>query len=73
MNAEESWTSKELEKAFIGLSKSDYNKRVIPTLLAPSQVGNMYSASLYSTLASLLSNVPANDLVCKRSLFFFFF
>lgn len=65
MSAEESFRSKDLEKAFITLSKSDYNKRVIPTLLAATQIGNMYCASLYGSLASLLSNVPSDELVCK--------
>ncbi|RGB30289.1 hydroxymethylglutaryl-coenzyme A synthase C terminal-domain-containing protein [Rhizophagus diaphanus] len=66
MSAEESFRSKDLEKAFITLSKSDYNKRVIPTLLAATQIGNMYCASLYGSLASLLSNVPSDELIGKR-------
>jgi hydroxymethylglutaryl-CoA synthase len=64
--------SKDLEKAFVGLSKTDYAQRVSPTLLSATQVGNMYCASLYGTLASLLSNVPADKLVCKETFFLFF-
>jgi len=66
MSAEESFRSKDLEKAFVGLSKSDYGKRVLPTLLTATQIGNMYCASLYGTLASLLSNVTADELIGKR-------
>ncbi|CAI2185572.1 4291_t:CDS:10 [Funneliformis geosporum] len=66
MSVEESLRSKDLEKAFMELSKPYYEKKVKPTLLASTQVGNMYCASLYSTLASLLSNVPADDLTGKR-------
>ncbi|CAG8597971.1 13781_t:CDS:10 [Funneliformis mosseae] len=66
MSVEESLRSKDLEKAFMELSKPYYEKKVNPTLLASTQVGNMYCASLYSTLASLLSNVPADNLIGKR-------
>ena len=62
--------SKDLEKAFVGLSKPDYGQRVTPTLLSATQVGNMYCASLYGTLASLLSNVPVDKLVYVKKFFF---
>lgn len=60
---EESLRSKELEKAFVGISKSFYQSRVLPTLLLATQVGNMYCASLYGTLVSLLSSEDGKDLV----------
>ncbi|RIA91322.1 hydroxymethylglutaryl-CoA synthase [Glomus cerebriforme] len=66
ISAEESFRSKDLEKAFVELSKSDFNKRVKPTLLTATQIGNMYCASLYGTLVSLLSNTPADELIGKR-------
>ena len=61
-------TSKEAVRA-----KADYGQRVLPTLLAATQIGNMYCASLYGTFASLLSNVPADQLVCKEITFLFYF
>ncbi|CAG8652357.1 10355_t:CDS:2, partial [Acaulospora morrowiae] len=66
MNAEEALRSKDVEKAFIAISKADYAKKVAPTLLASTQVGNMYCASLYACLASALSNIPVDELVGKR-------
>lgn len=63
---EESLRSKELEKALVGISKSFYQSRVLPTLLLATQIGNMYCASLYGTLVSLLSSEDEKDLIGKR-------
>nr|CAG8566236.1 2878_t:CDS:2 [Entrophospora candida] len=63
---EESLRSKELEKALVGISKSFYQSRVLPTLLLATQIGNMYCASLYGTLVSLLSSEDVKDLIGKR-------
>lgn len=38
------------------VAKSQYDAKVIPTTLIPKQVGNMYTASLYAALASLIHN-----------------
>lgn len=63
---EESLSDKALEKLFIGLSKKRFTERVQPSLTAPTMCGNMYTASVYSGLISLLSNVPSSDLLGRR-------
>ncbi|CAG8718007.1 14177_t:CDS:2, partial [Dentiscutata heterogama] len=66
MNTEESLQSKELEKAFVEVSKPSYTNKVLPNLLAATKIGNMYCASLYACLATLLSTVTPEELVGKR-------
>jgi hydroxymethylglutaryl-CoA synthase len=60
---EESLKSRDLEKAVLALSKEEFTKKVSPSIEVAEQVGNMYCASLYGCLVSLLSNVPDDDLV----------
>ncbi|CAG8494000.1 14892_t:CDS:2 [Acaulospora colombiana] len=66
LGTEEALLSKDLEKAFTAISKVDYIKKVKPTLLVSTNVGNMYCASLYACLVTVLSNVPNEELVGKR-------
>ncbi|RAK98873.1 hydroxymethylglutaryl-CoA synthase [Aspergillus ibericus CBS 121593] len=54
---ESSLKDKPLEKALISLTKDDFKSRVEPCILAPSLCGNMYTASLYCSLISLISNI----------------
>jgi hydroxymethylglutaryl-CoA synthase len=61
-----SLTDKGLEKLCMGLTKDRFAERVQPSLTAPTNCGNMYTASLYSGLVSLLSNVPSEQLQNKR-------
>jgi hydroxymethylglutaryl-CoA synthase len=61
-----SLTDKGIEKTCIGLTKERFSKRVQPSLTAPTNCGNMYTASVYSGLVSLLSNVPSEELQNKR-------
>lgn len=61
-----SLTAKEVERACIGLTKEKFSERVQPSITAPTNCGNMYTASLYSGLVSLLSNVPSEELQNKR-------
>lgn len=61
-----SLTDKGIEKTCIGLTKEKFSKRVQPSLTAPTNCGNMYTASVYSGLVSLLSNVPSEELQNKR-------
>ena len=57
-----------LEKAVLALSRDAYTTKVAPSTLLPQQLGNMYTASLYAGLLSLLtSDAP---LVGKRLLCF---
>jgi hydroxymethylglutaryl-CoA synthase len=66
LDYEHSLSDRNIEKAFIGLSKKRFEERVKPSLLAPTQCGNMYTASVYSGLVSLLSNVDSDTLQGKR-------
>jgi hydroxymethylglutaryl-CoA synthase len=63
---EQSLSDKALEKAFVNLSKARYAQRVAPSIQASTNIGNMYTASLYGGLISLLTNVSASDLNGKR-------
>ena len=57
-----------LEKAALGLSRTAYTAKVTPSTLLPQHLGNMYTASLYAGLLSLVtSDAP---LVGKRVLCF---
>lgn len=63
---EKTLTDKNIEKTFVGLAKSIYATSVSPTMACAKRCGNMYTGSLYGGLASLLSSVPADQLVGKR-------
>ncbi|CCJ29245.1 unnamed protein product [Pneumocystis jirovecii] len=63
---ESSLVDKNLEKQFMDLSKKRFQSRVSVTLDMSTNVGNMYTASLYGCLVSLLSNVSSSDLIGKR-------
>lgn len=61
-----SLTDKVLEKSFITFAKSAYQSKVNPSLLCAKRCGNMYTASLYGGLASLLSSISPEELKGKR-------
>jgi len=61
-----SLSDKVVEKTFMGLTKKRFNERVQPSTEAPKMCGNMYTASVYSGLASLLSNIDSTTLQGKR-------
>ncbi|KAE8376922.1 hydroxymethylglutaryl-coenzyme A synthase C terminal-domain-containing protein [Aspergillus bertholletiae] len=61
-----SLTEKSIEKLCIGLTKDKFSERVHPSLTAPAHCGNMYTASIYSGLVSLLSNVASEKLQNRR-------
>lgn len=52
---EDTYTSKEVEKAFQTASQDIFNQKTKPSLLLSSRNGNMYTPSMYGCLASLLS------------------
>jgi hydroxymethylglutaryl-CoA synthase len=56
LTGEESYQSRDLEKASQQVAKSLYDIKVQPSTLLPKQIGNMYTASLYAALASVLFN-----------------
>ena len=74
---EESITDRVLEKAFMGLSKDDFGKKVTPAMVANKNLGNMYCASLYGALCALVSSIDSNELVlminCSNKSVFFYF
>lgn len=65
LSYEESLKSKELEKLFVALSKDRFRARVEPCIAAPTLCGNMYTASLYCSLISLISNIDPKEAMGK--------
>ncbi|KAI9293112.1 hydroxymethylglutaryl-CoA synthase [Neoconidiobolus thromboides FSU 785] len=66
LKREDTYANKLVEKAFINYSKKEFGSKVSPTLLAARQLGNMYTASVYGGLVSLLCEIPSEDLLNKR-------
>jgi hydroxymethylglutaryl-CoA synthase len=62
-----SLTDKNVEKAFVAAGKKSFAQKVDPTMACSRRLGNMYTASLYGCLASLLSTVPSAELQGKRA------
>ena len=59
-------TDKNLEKTFMALAKDLFAKSVSPSMHCAKRCGNMYTASLYGGLASLVSAIEPADLLGKR-------
>lgn len=66
LDYDKSLTDKQVEKLFVTVAKPHHQTRVAPSLVVPTNTGNMYTGSLYASLASLLTYVPAADLQNKR-------
>lgn len=66
MDYEKSLTDKAVEKTFMGLAKKRFQERVNPSLQVATMCGNMYCASVWGGLASLLSFVDSKQLEGKR-------
>lgn len=66
LSYEESLTDKTVEKTFLTLAKEKFQKRCAPSLNGPTNTGNMYTASVFSSLASLLTFVDQDQLAGKR-------
>ncbi|KAK4703136.1 hydroxymethylglutaryl-CoA synthase, partial [Phenoliferia sp. Uapishka_3] len=58
--------NKEVEKTFVGLSAATFATKTGPSTLASKKLGNMYTASLYGALASLLDSTASEQLQGKR-------
>lgn len=56
LTADESYASRDLEKASQQVAKPLYDAKVQPATLVPKQVGNTYTASLYAAFVSLIHN-----------------
>ena len=59
-------TDKIVEKTFMALAKKKFAARVQPGIEVPTMCGNMYTASVYGSLVSLMSNVSGGDIAGKR-------
>jgi hydroxymethylglutaryl-CoA synthase len=62
------------------VAKKQYDEKVGPTILLPKELGNMYYASLYASLATLVHNKASSLVIITISIFlvllfnvFFFF
>jgi len=66
MPYEQSISDKSVEKAFAALAKKRYTARVLPSMQVATMCGNMYCASVYSSLVSLLCNISSEDMQGKR-------
>ncbi|KAJ4706114.1 3-hydroxy-3-methylglutaryl coenzyme A synthase [Melia azedarach] len=69
LSADESYQSRDLEKASQQVAKQLYDLKVQPSTLLPKQVGNMYTASLYAAFASLIQK-KHSSLAGKRVIMF---
>lgn len=63
---EQSISDKTVEKTFVAMAKKRFAARVQPSIEVPTQCGNMYCASVYGSLISLLCNVSSEDMQGKR-------
>jgi hydroxymethylglutaryl-CoA synthase len=66
MDYEKSLTDKLVEKAFMALNKKRFQERVNPGIQVATLCGNMYCASVWGGLASLLGYVDSSKLEGKR-------
>jgi hydroxymethylglutaryl-CoA synthase len=58
------YSDKTVEKAFLGVAAEHYKSAITPGSDTVLRCGNMYTASLYGGLASLLSSNPEGVEVC---------
>lgn len=66
MDYEKSLTDKVVEKTFMTLTKKRFQERVNPSIQVATMCGNMYCASVWGGLASLISHINSSDLQGKR-------
>lgn len=66
LDYEKSLSDRNVEKTFMALTKKRFDERVKPTIEVATMCGNMYSASVYGGLVSLLSNVTFDPSQPKR-------
>jgi hydroxymethylglutaryl-CoA synthase len=59
-------TDKTVEKTFMALAKKRFTARVQPTITVPTMCGNMYCASVYGSLCSLIANIEPSELKGRR-------
>ncbi|CCE81539.1 Piso0_002198 [Millerozyma farinosa CBS 7064] len=66
LSYEQSLSDKNLEKLFVGLTKEQSKTRLDPSLQLATNTGNMYTASVWASLASTLYFVGSESLQKKR-------
>lgn len=63
---EQSLTDRNLEKVFLGLAKEESARRLTPALKLATNTGNMYTASCWTSLSSVLFFIGNEELQGKR-------
>ena len=58
LDRSKTYTDKTVEKAFVGLAAEHYKSAVVPSVDCVQRCGNMYTASLYGALASVICSAP---------------
>lgn len=66
LSYEQSLSDKNLEKLFVGITKEQSKIRLDPSLKLATNTGNMYTASVWASLASALYFVGSESLQKKR-------
>lgn len=66
INLKNTYFDREVEKLFMERSKNIFEKMTKPSLLLASRIGNMYTPSVYSGLASYLVSLPLENLAGKK-------
>lgn len=70
LSSEESFTDPALSKILASATDALYEAKVSPSLLLPKQLGNSYTASLYTGLLSLITNRTDAELDGQRLVMF---
>lgn len=63
---EQTYFDRDVEKAVLDYSKTTFEKKTKPSLLIASQVGNMYTPSLYGGLVSLLISKDISEIAGNK-------
>ncbi|KAJ9137190.1 3-hydroxy-3-methylglutaryl coenzyme A synthase [Coniochaeta hoffmannii] len=66
MDYKKSLTDKVVEKTFMALSKKRFQERVNTSIQVATNVGNMYCASVWGGLASIIGHIDSEELQGKR-------
>lgn len=66
LDYEASLSDRNIEKTFMALTKKRFTDRVQPSIQVPTMCGNMYCASVYGGLISLLANASFDPAKPKR-------
>lgn len=66
LKLETTYFDREVEKVFLNQSKEDFELKTNPSLLVASQIGNMYTSSLYGGLVSLLVSKTSAQLAGNK-------